>query len=161
MLSDSSRETEAKSLIKKLCAVFQMGFPGGARGKEPACQYWIRERHRFNPWVGKMPWRRAWQPTPVFLPGESCGQKSLVGYSLWGHKESERTEITLQECSEHPNAANIRCWIAWRMAHIVWAMRRFSAVCALFCCWLIIIFFYNHTHFSPPFPAPCIVLWPQ
>ena len=40
----------------------------------------MRKRYRFDPWVGKMPWRRAWQPTPVFLPGESHGQKSLVGY---------------------------------------------------------------------------------
>ena len=43
-------------------------------------------RPGFDPWVGKIPWRRAWQPTPVFLPGESHGQRSLVGYSLWGHK---------------------------------------------------------------------------
>ena len=42
--------------------------------------------------VGKIPWRRAWQPTPVFLPGEFCGQKSLVGYSPWGCKESDTTE---------------------------------------------------------------------
>ena len=42
--------------------------------------------------VRKIPWRRAWQPTPVFLPGESNGQRSLVGYSLWGHKESDTTE---------------------------------------------------------------------
>ena len=38
-------------------------------------------RHGFSPWIGKIPWRRAQQPTPVFLPGESHGQKSLVGYS--------------------------------------------------------------------------------
>ena len=46
-------------------------------------------RHRkcsFDPWVGKFPWRRAWQPAPVFLPGESHGQRSLVGYSPWGHR---------------------------------------------------------------------------
>ena len=42
----------------------------------------------FNPWVGKIPWRREWQPTSVFLPGESHGQRRLVGYSPWGHKES-------------------------------------------------------------------------
>ena len=42
--------------------------------------------------VGKIPWRRKWQPTPVFLPGESHGQRSLVGYILWGHKESDTTE---------------------------------------------------------------------
>ena len=54
-------------------------------------------RHRrrgFDPWVRKIPWRRAWQPTPVFLPGESQGQKSLVGYSSWGHKELDMTEAT-------------------------------------------------------------------
>ena len=47
------------------------GFPGSASGKEPASQCRRRKRHRFNPWVGKIPWGRAWQPTPVFLPGES------------------------------------------------------------------------------------------
>ena len=41
-----------------------------------------------------MPWRRAWQPTPVFLPGEYHGQRSLTGYSPWGHKESDMTEVT-------------------------------------------------------------------
>ena len=45
----------------------------------------------FDPWVGKIPWRRVWQPTPVFLPGESHGQ-SLEGYSPWGRKESDTTE---------------------------------------------------------------------
>ena len=49
-------------------------------------------RPGFDPWVGKIPWRRKWQPTPVFLPGESCGQRILVGYSSWGHKESDMTE---------------------------------------------------------------------
>ena len=49
-------------------------------------------RARFDPWVRKIPWRRKWQPTPVFLPGESRGQRSLVGYSPWGHKESDTTE---------------------------------------------------------------------
>ena len=47
---------------------------------------------RFNPWVGKMPWRRKWQPTPVPLPGKSHGQRSLVGCSPWSHKESDTTE---------------------------------------------------------------------
>ena len=47
---------------------------------------------RFDPWVGKIPWRREWQPSPVLLPGESHGQKSLAGYSPWGHKELDMTE---------------------------------------------------------------------
>ena len=48
----------------------------------------------FDPWVGKIPWRRAWQPTPMFLPGESQGQRSLSGSCPWGHKESDTTEMT-------------------------------------------------------------------
>ena len=48
----------------------------------------------FDPWVGKIPWRREWQPTPVFLPGEFHGQRSLVGYSPWGRTESDTTEVT-------------------------------------------------------------------
>ena len=45
----------------------------------------------FDPWVRKIPWRRAWQPTPVLLPGKSHGHRSLAGYSPWGHKESDAT----------------------------------------------------------------------
>ena len=47
---------------------------------------------RFDPWVRKIPWRRKWQPTPVLLPGKFHGWRSLVGYSLWGRKESDTTE---------------------------------------------------------------------
>ena len=46
----------------------------------------------FNPWIGNIPWRRKWQSTPVFLPGEFYGQGSLAGYSLWGLKELDMTE---------------------------------------------------------------------
>ena len=49
-------------------------------------------RPGFHPQVGKIPWRRKWQPTPVLLPGKSHGQRSLVGYSPWGRKESDRTD---------------------------------------------------------------------
>ena len=68
------------------------GFPGGIIGKESICQCRRRKRCRFNPWVGKIPWRRKWQPTPVFLPGKCHGQRSLAGYSPRGHKESDMTE---------------------------------------------------------------------
>ena len=57
------------------------GLPWWLSGKESACQC---RRLRFDPWVGKMPWRRGWLPTSVFLPGESHGQRSLVGASSWG-----------------------------------------------------------------------------
>ena len=62
----------------------QIGLPWCLSGKESACQC---RRHRFDPYVRKIPWRRAWQPTPVFLPGESHGQRRLSGYSPWGRKE--------------------------------------------------------------------------
>ena len=52
-----------------------------------------------SPRVGKIPWRRAWQPTPVFMPGKSQGQRSLEGYSLWGRKESTMTEVTQCTCT--------------------------------------------------------------
>ena len=51
-------------------------------------------RPEFNPWVGKIPRRTAWQPTPVFLPGESQGQRSLIHYSPWGHEELDTAEAT-------------------------------------------------------------------
>ena len=63
-----------------------MGFSGGASGKKPACQCKKCKRCGFNPWVWKIPWRRAWQPTPIFLPGECHGQMSLVGYHPWNCK---------------------------------------------------------------------------
>ena len=58
-----------------------MGFPSDASGKEPSWKCRRHKRHRFYPWVGTIPWRRAWQPTPIFLPGEPSGHRSLVGYS--------------------------------------------------------------------------------
>ena len=54
-------------------------------------------RHLFDTWVGKIPWRRKWQPTPVFLPGKSHGQKSLAGYSLWGCKRVRHDLATKQQ----------------------------------------------------------------
>ena len=58
--------------------IWGMGFPGVANGKKSACQYRKHKRHRFDTWVGKIPWSRKWQPTLVFLPGKSHGQRSLV-----------------------------------------------------------------------------------
>ena len=63
--------------------------PWWLSGKEFACQC---RGWKFDPWVGKIPWRREWQPTPVLLPGEFHGQRSLGGSSLWGHKGSDTSE---------------------------------------------------------------------
>ena len=65
------------------------GTPGGSDGKESACS---AGHPGFDPYVRKIPWRRKWQPTPVFLPGKSHGWRSLAGYGPWGHKESDTTE---------------------------------------------------------------------
>ena len=56
----------------------------------------------FNPWVGKIPWRRKWQPIPIFLPGNSHAQRSLVGCRLWGRTESVTTEVLQCSCLENP-----------------------------------------------------------
>ena len=74
----------------------------GASGKKSACQCkrcTRPKRQRFNPCDGKIPWSKKWQPTPVFLPGKFQGQKSLVGYSSWGHKQLDTTQPT-HHCHE-------------------------------------------------------------
>ena len=73
-------------------------FSGDISGKEPACQCRRHKRCQFDHWVGKVPWMSIWQPTPVFLPGEFHGQRSLTGYSPWVHKDSDTTEATYQRC---------------------------------------------------------------
>ena len=70
------------------------GFSGSSSGKEPDSQCRRHERLRFDPWVRKIPWRRAWQPTPVFLPEQSHGQMSLAGCSSWCHTELDMIQVT-------------------------------------------------------------------
>ena len=74
------------------CYRYILGFPGGTSGKESVCLCRRLKRRSFNPWVGKIPWRRKGQPVPIFLPGECYGQRSLAGYSSSGLKESDTTE---------------------------------------------------------------------
>ena len=66
-------------------------------------------RPRFDPWVGKIPWRSKWQLTPVVLPGKSHGQRRVAGYSPWGCKESDTTEHT------HSNYINISIFSSWKL----------------------------------------------
>ena len=61
-------------------------------GKEPTCHY---RRCGFNPWVGKIPWRRTWQPASVFLPGKSYWQRSLAGYSPEGCKQTQVKQLSM------------------------------------------------------------------
>ena len=65
-------------------------------------------RCRFDPWVGKIPWRRARQPPPVFLTGESHGQRNLAGYGTWGCKESDRTNKT--KYARRWPRSRLLCW---------------------------------------------------
>ena len=69
-------------IVSRFCWLYlpNMGLPGWLSGKESVCQCRRRKRLGFYPWVGKIPWRRKWQATPVFLPGKSHGQRSLAGW---------------------------------------------------------------------------------
>ena len=69
--------------------------------KEPTCQSRRHKRLGFDPWVRKISWRRKWQPTPVFLPGKFHRQRSLVGYSPWGCKESDKTKSAWAHMHTH------------------------------------------------------------
>ena len=82
-----------KSFVKQYLYL-NTRFPGGASGTEPSCQYGKHKRPRFHPWVKKIPWRRAQQPTSVLLPRKSHGQRSLAGYGPYGQKESDRPRVT-------------------------------------------------------------------
>ena len=75
-----------------------MGIPGGSVVKN-LLQCGRHRRRGFHPWVGKIPWRRAWQPTPVFLPGEAHGQRSLAGYipQCMGSQRVGQTEVAERE----------------------------------------------------------------
>ena len=75
-------------------------------GKEFTCQCRRRRRHGFDPWVRKIPWKRAWQPTPVFLPRKCLGQRNPAGYSPWGHSELDMTERLT-----HTHAVTRALWV--------------------------------------------------
>ena len=75
-------------------ALHCLGLPWRYSGKESTCQFKRCKRYGFDPWVLKIPWRRKWQPTPVFLSGKLHGQRSMVGYSPQGYKELDVTEHT-------------------------------------------------------------------
>ena len=83
------KRKKRKSIVWK---IWNQGFPGGASRKEHTYQCRRLKRHGFNPWVRKIFWRRKWQSTSIFLPGESHGLRSHAGYNLWGHKGLHTTE---------------------------------------------------------------------
>ena len=100
------------------------GFPGGSDGKAPPAKWetWV-----FDPWDGKIPWKREWQWTPVYLPGEVHGQRSLVGYSPWGCTKSDTTSLSFFLCfwngSVKRSLNNINHDVVYRME---WREKRAS-----------------------------------
>ena len=89
------------------------GIPKWCSGKEPTCQCRRCKRHGLDPWVRKIPWRRKWQPTPVFLPRKFQGQRSLAGYSPWGPNESYMTEQLNWTATKCHMWALFGSWLKW------------------------------------------------
>ena len=86
-------------------------------GKESACLCRRCKRPGFDPWVGKISWRKKWKPTPVFLPGEVHGQRRLAGYySPWGRKESDMTERMHARTHTHTHTHTLS-WKGWVFIH--------------------------------------------
>ena len=106
-----------------------MGFPGGASGKDPACQCRRYKRCRSNPQVEKSPWRRAWQPTPIFLPGKSHRQRSLACSSSQGFIESDTTEVT-------QHAHMLRVIKFFQDSNITHCMSHLCKILLLTQCWI-------------------------
>ena len=107
----SSRTPSIISVVDK--PLSPQWLPRWLSSKESTCQCRRCQNHRFDPWVRKIPWSRKWQPTPIFLPGESHGQRSLVGCSPWGGEESDTTERLHfhfpLSCIEEGNGNPLQC----------------------------------------------------
>ena len=97
------------------------GFPGGSVVKNLPASLPAR-RLRCDPWVRKIPWRGKWQPTPIFLPGKSHGQRSLAGYSPWGCKRAghDLETNTQTHTSHYTFVQTPRMYITNREHHGLW-----------------------------------------
>ena len=100
------------------------GFPRWLSCKEFTCQHW---RHGFNPWARKIPWRREWQPTPVFLPGKSYGQRSMVGYNPSGRERVRHDQVITQQEVFRPMSYSILAFITMIYNCL------FTCISSLFC----------------------------
>ena len=116
------------------------GFPSGSDGKASAHNV---GRPGFHPWVGKIPWGRKWQPTPVPLPGKSHRQRSLIGYSPWGRKESDTTEWLHFTYSSRKGFQQVRMSL--------WNLAQSSAWCFWFSCFKLYKFPPAHCLFPSEF----------
>jgi len=91
--------------------------PRWVSGKECVCQC---RRHGFDPWVEKIPWRRKWQLTLVFLPGKSHGQRSLAGYSPCGHKRARHDSATKQQIIHTGSPRELLLFSHWVLSESLW-----------------------------------------
>ena len=111
--------------------------------------WWLSSKKcRFNPWVRKIPWKRKSQPIPVFLPREFHGQRSLAGYSPWGHKESDTTEAT-KHSTEHkgcPVMFLLLCLTLLSMTISRSIPLVANGIISLFNAWIISIVYINTYH---------------
>ena len=94
--ADCSKDWAVFAVSVILLPVHSPELPSWLSGKESACQC---RRPGFNHWAGKIPWRRKWQPTRVFLPGKSSGQRRLAGCSPWGRKRVRHDLVNSNDCS--------------------------------------------------------------
>ena len=95
------------------------------------CLQW--RRPGFDSWVGKVPWRREWQPTTVFLPGKFHGQRKAVGYRPWGHKESDMTkQLTLSTIEGRNQEKNDT---GWGRKHRTWPLMTPTSWCSFSWVW--------------------------
>ena len=94
LLANLLDSLQKKVVLKKQCKYKKLGFPDGLADKESPSQCKIHRKWGFDPWIRKIPWSRKWQLTPVFLPGKSLGQRSLMGYTPWDCKESKHDWAT-------------------------------------------------------------------
>ena len=88
-----------------------------------------------DPWLGKIPWRRKWQPTPVFLPGKSCGQRSLAGYSPRGHKRVGHDLATRNNNLSHSiYESNNQFYVKGTVPGLWWLLRKSSYIVVMLTC---------------------------
>ena len=119
------------------------------RGKDSTCQCRSCKRCGFDPCVWKIPWRRIWQPIPVFLPEESQGQRSLAGYSPRSHKEVDTTEVTeYTHTHTHTHThTSLKFEIIWFNLQASWSFSKFH--CYLLSSLNIFMLCLTSSHYDP------------
>ena len=122
-----------KKVVWTLMFFIEMGwgFPGGTSGKEPACQYRKHKRRGFDSWVGKIPWRRKWQPTPVFLPGEAPWTEEPGGLQSMGLQRVRHDWIDLVHRDGNRLQAVWDQQLSLQTLKAMWVLQNWHQLCQL------------------------------